>query len=249
MNHHKTWIVVPCFNEEKRLALGDFKNFSQRTQIGFIFVNDGSTDNTLKILNQNLNSSSNFKIVNLEQNVGKAEAIRLGIESIIDTPEIEYIGFWDADLATPLVEIEKMLNYFQENSRLALVMGSRIKKMGSHISRSHSRHILGRVFATTVSLMLNLPVYDTQCGAKIFKIDRVRDVFNERFISKWIFDVEIIFRLKKISNSMESILEHPLSQWTDIEGTKLKLSHLIRVPLHLVKIYMRYTGGSKRTQK
>jgi dolichyl-phosphate beta-glucosyltransferase len=249
MNHRITWIVVPCFNEEKRLALSDFKNFSQRTQIGFILVNDGSTDNTLKILNENLNSFSNFKILNLEQNVGKAEAIRLGMKSIIDSPELEYVGFWDADLATPLIEIEKMLNYFQEDSRLTLVMGSRIKRMGSHISRTHSRHILGRVFATTVSFMLSLPVYDTQCGAKIFKSDRIRDIFNERFISKWIFDVEIIFRIKKISNPIESILEHPLSQWADIEGTKLKLSHLIRVPLHLVKIYVRYIRGSKRTQK
>ena len=97
-------LVIPCYNEANRLDTAAFKNFRLPSdQIEFVFVNDGSTDGTLQLL-QTLPGS----VVNLERNSGKAEAVRRGILAALDRkPDI--VGFWDADLATPFSELPGFL--------------------------------------------------------------------------------------------------------------------------------------------
>ena len=104
-------IVVPCYNQESRLDVPKFRDFmSSSHSIVFLFVNDGSTDGTLQLLESLKKSDpTKFAILNLQQNCGKAEAVRRGFLSAIES-QPDYVGFWDADLATPLDVIGEFID-------------------------------------------------------------------------------------------------------------------------------------------
>jgi hypothetical protein len=137
----------------------------------------------------------------------------------------ELVGYWDADLATPLSAVSDFVAVMQRYPGLLACMGARAQLLGKRITRHASRHYLGRVFATVASLVLRLPVYDTQCGAKIFRNSPlVRDAFAEPFLSRWIFDVEILARLGLMVGTealRDRTYELALREWHDISGSKL----------------------------
>jgi dolichyl-phosphate beta-glucosyltransferase len=184
----QTCIIIPCYNEAKRIDLATFQKFIQKEEhIHFLFVDDGSSDNTSNILADfcNKNSSKN-QLHTLLKNSGKAEAVRQGVLLASQNKMYKYIGYWDADLATPLEEISHFLDY--TNGHYKLIIGCRISRLGAKVKRKSSRHYIGRVFATFASIILKINVYDTQCGAKIFHRDYC-SLFTEPFITKWLFDV------------------------------------------------------------
>lgn len=239
-------IVVPCYNEEKRLALEAFLSFCNQTSnqsISFLFVNDGSRDKTIEALSTLKKSlPNNVQVLDLKNNVGKAEAIRKGMLQI-NQKNYSFIGYFDADLATPLEELDNLIAHTKKQNSPYLVMGSRVKLLGStEIKRKLRRHYIGRIFATVVSNMLKLPVYDTQCGAKLIKSDIVESLFEKPFLSKWLFDVELLFRLKQNYPDFENrIVEVPLKKWEDKDGSKIGLTYFLRAPFDLLKIYFKYS--------
>ena len=126
-------------------------------------------------------------------------------------------------------------------------MGSRVKLLGRKIERRRSRHYLGRVFATAVSTILGLDVYDTQCGAKLFRVTPfIRALFQQPFLSRWIFDVEILARLiqarrgKNLPQADRVIYEFPLMEWRDIPGSKLGYRDFFRAAWELCRIHNHY---------
>src|SRR5690606_5678885 len=179
-------------------------------------------------------------VVNNERNQGKAETIR---HAFLQHPdEFELLGYLDADLATGLEEFYHIGELgLRENKQV--IFGSRIKKLGSHIERKNKRHILGRIFATMVSFILHTPIYDTQCGAKYFSHHLIETGFSEKFISKWIFDVEIFARII-VANGYhfltEKGLEVPLKNWFEKGDSKIKLTDMLRVPQELLAIKNKY---------
>ena len=195
-NQFDIGIVVPCYNEMDRIQLSEFSQFlNSNNTIFFCFVNDGSTDGTQQKLADFVNRNpERCQVINFSNNQGKAEAVRQGINTMLKTSKYQLVGYWDADLATPLVEIPVFIEKFQSNKELNAVCGSRILRLGSSIRRSVFRHYLGRVFATIVSNILNIPVYDTQCGAKLFRTEHAELIFSEHFLSRWFFDVELFAR-------------------------------------------------------
>jgi len=239
-------IVVPCFNEANRIPLDNFTSFlDEEPAFDFLFVNDGSADGTSTILSQACASfPGRFFFLELKENVGKAEAVRKGMLKGLQMGPYQFLGFLDADLATPLQELRYMLNYgeFKDGEKVFL-FGSRIKILGSHISRNAMRHYFGRISATGASISLKLPVYDTQCGVKLFHQTIVAEIFRDAFTSRWLFDVEIFFRLKALldeSTFYKSVLEVPLRTWNEIPGTKILFSDILKVPLELYRINLRY---------
>ena len=245
-------IIVPCYNEEKRLDLASFREFkSSPHTITFLFVNDGSTDQTLQVL-QSLNASDpvKFAVLNLTQNQGKAEAVRQGLLAAAGSHP-DYVGFWDADLATPLDAIAAFIELAESRPELEMIMGSRVKLLGRHIERRPSRHYLGRFFATAASAALGLAVYDTQCGAKLFRASSAISFFQQPFCSRWIFDVEIIARLiqgrrgKEFPQPEQVIYEFPLMAWKDIPGSKLRYSDFVRAAWELFRIHNLYFRNQK----
>lgn len=236
----ETCLIIPCYNEENRLDSKAFLAFlDQHNQYHFLFVNDGSQDDTLTVL-QLMKSQKKEKIsiLDLKENVGKAEAVRLGIRAMVN--DFEYIGYLDADLATPLEEIHQMSILIKEKGAV-MVMGSRIQRLGANINRSFIRHILGRIFATVVSNMLKLPVYDTQCGAKILKSGSADEIFLNSFLSKWLFDVEVLFRLKASESGDLDIYEYPLNIWEEKGDSRIKITDVLQFPIELLRIYFKYS--------
>ncbi len=247
----RTTIVIPCYNEADRLDLSRFLDFANRSNhLQLLFVNDGSTDDTHKLL-EHMQLAAPAKISVLDQpvNGGKAEAVRAGMlqASRDNSGEEHYIGYWDADLATPLDAIEEFERVLDQNDHLSLVMGSRIKLLGRKIDRKGSRHLIGRAFATVASTMLGLGVYDTQCGAKLFRVSSpIQALFEKPFRSKWIFDVEILARMIQLGRARllppieESVAELPLQSWLDVDGSKLKGRDFLKAAFELLRIYQTY---------
>ena len=236
-------IIVPCYNEAARLNVEVFRQFShQEHSVGFIFVNDGSTDGTLNVLKPLCDSNAeNLNYLDVPHG-GKAEAVRQGLIQAFKAHS-DYVGFWDADLATPLSPILDFCKILDQNPHLQMVIGARVKLLGREIERQMIRHYLGRLYATAVSMMLRLPIYDTQCGAKIFRVSpEICVLFEHPFKTTWTFDVEIIARMRqrKTIQAEEVIYEFPLTKWSDVRGSKVKPLDFGKAFFELIKIYFSY---------
>jgi len=243
-----TVIVVPCWNEERRLPVARFRAFlAAQAEVGFVFVDDGSRDGSRELL-RSLEKAApgRVQVLGFDQNQGKAEAVRRGVlEALRGEPR--FVGYWDADLATPLEEISEFRRVLETQPRLEIVMAARVHLLGRRIQRSALRHYLGRAAATAISIALDLRVYDTQCGAKLFRnVPLLPDLFRAPFLSSWLFDVEILAR--RIAQggasgapvAREVIYECPVPEWTDVDGSKLRWSDYLRAALDLVRIRRRY---------
>jgi glycosyltransferase involved in cell wall biosynthesis len=243
----KTILIIPCFNEYERLNTGKFLNFlKEHPTIGVCFVNDGSKDDTHQLLsNLKQVGGTQVEFVNLEINSGKAEAVRRGMLAALHCSSGEYFGYWDADLAAPLQELISFLDHFAFNPEIDVVMGSRIKKLGANIQRNWMRHYLGRVFATVIGLIFSFSVYDSQCGAKVFKRDIAKEVFETPFISRWLFDVELIYRCTLIKHKKVFLFECPLSEWCDIKGSKVNFFSYLRSVYDTLKLALHYKPWKK----
>jgi hypothetical protein len=130
-----------------------------------------------------------------------------------------------------------------EKPETMLVVGSRVQLLGRRVERSPLRHYLGRGFATLAALVLDLPIYDTQCGAKLFRsTDVIREAFARPFSLNWAFDVELLQRLLEQQAQGQPIdlrqqcVEYPLEEWIDKSGSKLRASHVPHVAVELGKM-------------
>jgi dolichyl-phosphate beta-glucosyltransferase len=185
-------------------------------------------------------------VIDLQPNRGKAEAVRVGMLRALDKGA-EFVGYWDADLSTSLSEIPRFEAVLRELPQIEIVFGARVQLLGRQIVRSSARHYLGRVFATLVSTTLKLAVYDTQCGAKLFRSsERTRALFAEPFISNWSFDVEIVARAIQAHRAAQgpapsdSIYELPLESWRDVPGSKVRPIDFAKGVVETLRIYARY---------
>lgn len=244
-------VVVPCYNEAGRLPVERFLHSAEKEErLHFLFVNDGSSDATASVLEEiSKRNPGQISWLHLPQNAGKAEAVRQGIRKGLEQNLFDFIGFLDADLSSPPEEILylKAFSDFRGGGHTFL-FGSRMKHLGSSIYRQPMRHYFGRVAATAASVALNLPVYDTQCGVKLMKAILCENLFEKPFLSRWLFDVELFFRLKSIysQNEFEShVLEVPLREWREAPGTKLGTGDVLKVPLELWRIRQHYQSACR----
>jgi dolichyl-phosphate beta-glucosyltransferase len=238
-----TSIVIPCYNEEKGISNSDYSNFLENNPETLIcFVNDGSKDNTLGVLNVlKAKHDAQIHIISLEKNSGKAEAVRAGINYSNQNFQHKYIGYLDADLATTLEEFINLRNYL--TGEVVFSFGSRIRKIGSTIDRENSRFLIGRIVATFISNILDIKVYDTQCGSKLFTKQISEELFQKEFISKWLFDVEIFYRMIHLFEREKAITkmrEVPLKLWVEKGDSKVKFTYGFKLWFDLYKISRNY---------
>jgi dolichyl-phosphate beta-glucosyltransferase len=239
----KVAIIIPCFNEEKRLQKDTFVSFlNGQPDVVLFFVNDGSKDDTLATLTCiQYSASSQIKIINLDKNNGKANAVQTGLLAALAENKFAYAGYLDADLSTSLQEFYRLYQMMKEKE-LDYIFGSRIKMINTSVKRTLFRHLTGRMVATAIDSKFKLGIYDTQCGAKCFRSEIVRSVCNTPFITKWFFDVEIFLRIKK-NLSLAKGLEAPLLKWEDTAGSKITILNFTTI---LKEIFLLHRSYSKQ---
>lgn len=243
-NHFKIAVVIPCYNEGNRLQAALFINeLSNNSNLTFLFVNDGSKDNTLQVIQKTCSAIPDRALcLSLEKNVGKGEAVRKGMVFLTQKNIYDIIGFWDADLAVSLSEIWDFIDEFN-NPDVHAVIGSRVHLAGRVIKRVNIRHYLGRLFATIMSSTFDLNIYDTQCGAKLFKSKILIPIIQEPFNSRWIFDVELIIRISRLSFLQTDVMwlyEVPVKEWKNVSGTKRTFSAYWVAIVDYLKLLIKY---------
>jgi len=155
----------------------------------------------------------------------------------------------DADLSTPFGEMERLFSFLDQHESIEVIFGSRIKRLGSRIERTPARHYFGRAFATFISVLLKLPVYDSQCGAKVMTAEKASALFRDEFLTTWLFDVELLYRHKILYGTDRTLLEvyeYPLYEWTESRGSKIRFINVLAMPFDLVRIYLHYDKMKKR---
>jgi glycosyltransferase involved in cell wall biosynthesis len=216
----KVAIIIPCYNEERRLNYKNIEPLLLNSTIDVYFANDGSKDNTLEIINSIIaNQKQRLHLINFTENSGKANTIFKAINQIHQQDKYDFIGYFDADFSTPSDEIIRLVDEISKR-KCEFLIGSRILLLNSGINRKYYRHIIGRVIITLINLKFKLGIYDTQCGAKLFSKKIILNAFDKPFYTSWIFDVEIFIRLQK-QNLLIHGMEIPIYKWRDVDGSKL----------------------------
>jgi len=245
-------IVVPCYEEEQRLDRGRFLALSRAPGLSLLFVDDGSKDGTRRMLEGMAAESESVRVLVLEKNGGKGEAVRRGMQAALEGGAA-VVGYADADLSTPPAELLRLVDTLEERG-CEVVVGSRVLMVGRRIERRSRRHALGRVFATVAAAILRMNFYDTQCGAKFFRDGPpLRSALSEPFTSRWAFDVELLGRLSIGDESVPGLpeaafLEVPLREWIDVGESKLRATAMAKTLVDLAKIEVSLERRRKRVR-
>jgi dolichyl-phosphate beta-glucosyltransferase len=210
-------VVVPAYNEEQRLGatlkrmLAYFD--AQPYSVEILIVDDGSSDHTAQIVEQIAQRRPNVRLLSYGQNRGKGHAVRHGILQARGTRVL----FSDADLATPIEELEKLTPQLDSGSDIAI--GSR-DMVGSQLIKRQSwiREMGGRTFNKMVQLLAVPGIRDTQCGFKLFTQSAARRIFSQCQVDHFAFDVEVLYLARRCGLR---IAEVPV-RWAHQEGSKVR---------------------------
>lgn len=198
-------IVIPAYNEEKRIenTIEKILNFFRKKNTDFeiIVVDDGSKDNTYLVAKSLKEKNKEVKIIKHAKNKGKGGAVKTGILNASGN----YILFTDADLSTPIEEIDKLLYWIKEKN-YDIVIGSRSLQNSKILTpQPFYRRIIGRIFPVLVRIILTNKFKDTQCGFKLFKNQIAKEIFNELKTENFAFDVEVLYRALKKGYKIKEI--------------------------------------------
>lgn len=241
-------IVIPCFNEADRLKVDVFAEFvCDVDDVELIFVDDGSSDATLQSAQAvSDKAGSSVSVLRLEENCGKAEAVRQGMLWAAQR-DFSAIAFWDADLATPLETIPDFIEVLSRHSNVEVVWGTRLPLMGHTIDRDAVRRQTGKLFSASSAAAVGVGIRDALCGAKMFRTGPILDAILARpFSSRWIFDVEILARLDVLLKTtggvavQDALYEFPLDEWYEIAGSRLRMTDFLRATVELTDLCWRY---------
>jgi glycosyltransferase involved in cell wall biosynthesis len=184
-------IVIPAFNEERRLALSleklDAYLQSENLNAEIIVVDDGSTDGTVRLVMRNMQEKPYLRLLQNHINRGKGYSLRRGVEAALG----DTVLLTDADLSVPLKELNKLLRAIADGADVAI--GSRgVDAGGERRWAPWHRRVCSTGFKMVVRSILGLRFEDTQCGFKVFKHKAARLIFSRQRIERWGFDPEVL---------------------------------------------------------
>lgn len=210
-------IVVPCHNEAESLQLTAFSTFLMQTsRVRFVFVDDGSDDDTLsRLATLQAAHPDHVEVLSLSRTVGKAEAVRRGLLQAI-AGGAEFVGYWDADLSTPLATVLDLLHIGQRFTEVEVAYGTRLRLFSRRIARSLTRRLIAGACARLERAVVGLPVGDTRRSAKLLRnTPRLSRILATPFSSARLFDVELFSRLaENRGEKSRALYEFPLVEWT-----------------------------------
>lgn len=232
-------IVVPCYNEAERLDSAAFLRFLAETpEVSLVFVDDGSKDATLEVLSTlHAVCPERIDVLRLKKNSGKAEAVRQGL-LFATTKRVRHVGYWDADLATPLDAIVDFARVANRFSDVEVIFGSRRVMLGHRIERTFARRCISRICATLARVAVRLPIGDTQCGAKMLRnTANLRRALAQPFTAGWLFDVELFTRISDgSSDRTRAFYEMPLAEWSEVAGSKVSGRAVVKSGLQMLRL-------------
>jgi len=236
--HNKIVIVVPCFNEAKRLDLFYFNKLSEIKSTMWIFVDDGSTDGTSKML-ENHSKKENVIYVKINNNVGKSNAVAYGMNyAAKNISHIGWLGFLDSDGAFATGDVKSIIKMTSQIDEYDALYTSRVKMAGRNIKRNNSRHIIARLITSIFGLVWKDIPYDTQSGFKLYKYyDNFNLMFTKPFKTRWFLDIELSIRFLHCRKKDIKVWEEPVSSWTDIPGSKIDYRQSARIILEAMYIF------------
>ena len=235
-------IVIPAFNESKRIlkTLNDIDAYTSKISTPNLFeiiiINDGSTDNTAEVVTKWIENESknknNFKLLSYLPNKGKGYAVREGFFKV----NSDLVLYTDADGASPIQEIEKLLFYIDQGFDVAI--GSRVlKDKDTKVAMSFTRRFTGRIFHLILSVLGLATLEDTQCGFKLFKASVAKKLAENQKCFNYSFDIEYLFLLKKFGYKVKEV---PVN-WHHVEGSKVNIfTDSIKMLMEVLKIRFIY---------
>ncbi|MEO1255586.1 MAG: hypothetical protein AAFY41_12010, partial [Bacteroidota bacterium] len=190
----------------------------------------------------------NVFVLSSDLNGGKAEAVRQGALFLYQETDVKTIGFLDADLSTSFVEYANLIRSYECKEEVKVIFGSRnLNKSENKIDRNPFRNIVSACIGFLIRMIIRLDIKDTQCGAKVFDRNLIPMIYKESFFSRWLFDVEILLRLRHklgVSRFLNAFREIPLKRWVHMDDSKLSLKDSVMIPFNLLKIWKEYEGKS-----
>ncbi len=226
-------IIIPAYNEEKRIgkSLNRIQEYLTKKKINYeiIIVDDGSKDDTIKVIDK---FKGNIRLLKNEINSGKGFSVKKGIMSA----QYGLILFTDADLATPIEELDQMKKSINEG--YDIVIASRnMPESNIFVKPPSYKQLLGKTFPLFVRFLLFHEIRDTQCGFKLFKKKVARRISKLQRIYGFCFDVELLFIAKKFGYKIKEV---PV-KWVDQKGSKISpLKDAFKMLIDLIKI--KYNG-------
>ena len=241
----ETWltIVVPAYNEEHRIeaSLHKLRAYAQAQQlpVEVIVVDDGSTDATAAVVAK----FPEVRYIRLAApNHGKGYAVRHGV---LDASS-NLVLFTDADLSSPIEEVDKLVAALEENGAAAAVGSRALRRELIGVRESLIRDYSGRCYNLLVRLFTGLRVRDTQCGFKLFRMDLARRAFELQRVWGFGFDPELLFLIERTGGK---IVEVPV-RWNHDAATKVRFPwDPIRMFADLVLLRMRSMGTTYSQSK
>ena len=236
-------LVIPYFEELNRFNFQKLIELSTRGRdlLDIYLIDDGSRDSLSQLISEVIKKNSLLNVFQVasKNNLGKANAIRFGYNSITHLQgKYSYFGFTDADFSTPPAEIIRVANYVLAAGD-KFIYGVRIPTGSNLIQTSKFRSTQGKFFTSIVSLILKAPFKDSQCGLKFLRInDKTQEIFSTPFVNRWLVDLEIISRA--MSNDEICVTEIVLHEWTHVEQSKTGIRDVPRVAIALLRLRYKY---------
>ena len=222
----KISIVVPFYNEEKRMKpFLDTLSYYDNPEYEFIFVDDGSQDNTLNTLKKY--KFINKKIISYKKNRGKGYAVRTGVLAA----KGKYIIFIDADGSIHPSQIKNMLKYLKKYD---VDVGTRAAKK-SDVKVPLFRQLSGLAFNKYANFLFDINIDDTLCGFKGFRREAAMDLFKNLIDNRWIFDVEIFYKIRK---NHYSLYVMPI-KWEYRDKSKMTVRDVVKMAITMLILRIR----------
>jgi glycosyltransferase involved in cell wall biosynthesis len=237
-------IIVPLFNESTRWNSKYWDKF-KKPNLTLIFIDDGSTDNTWKIISDYAPKYS----YRLDRNIGKAQALQAGFDIALNLDLCpNYIGFLDADRAFDPGELIDLISDSVDIFRDGFdsVWAARVNLLGRNINRKRLRHLIGRVINSFLSISYKGFPYDSQCGFKMYKVDNCfRKSLEMKIRTRWFFEVEHLANYSIKNNKKMRIWEQPLESWHDTAGSKLYRVRSLLIVIEIMRIFYFLKSANK----
>jgi glycosyltransferase involved in cell wall biosynthesis len=211
-------IVIPAYNEEKRLPVTLERVNCYLARGGWEFsevlvVDDGSRDGTAAIAEDFATRKPSIRVLRNPGNRGKGYSVRHGMLEA----KGEWTLFTDADLSSPLEELDKLWSAVRETGAQVAIGSRALDRSLIGIHQPVLRESAGKLFNLAVRVITGLPFWDTQCGFKLFETGVAREIFRRQQLERFGFDVEVLFIARKLGYR---VTEVPV-RWNDVAGTKV----------------------------